>query len=313
MFMTPDPHSGRMRPVPTLFRNMDRTTVPVLTRLSGWLFLFTVALVVAVAVPRSSWAQQQPADTPSLVERYRSDRIRMLVRQFLQDGPVRALPLRSLSTPLDSLYPSQGETKKQRTATTETSSFPIDEVRPVSDLERGWFQEKYERTNWSFLGPGLRLTFLDTTLTRDLRARLQARFGDPTRTAAEMDFEAWRDTPLRSRQAPSQFEYWFVVNESIPVKVTDVNGPRERGLIVSTERTYRNRLHALRRSLLGPLRTVERAPYVDYYFADEQGRWYRAGFDGQSFFLEPVARFDIVPGKRPRLDTVRSAVDTPAQ
>jgi hypothetical protein len=174
-------------------------------------------------------------------------------------------------------------------------------------MERSWFRKRYGDTDWSFLGTGPRLTFLDTTYTRDLRARLQARFGAPTRTLAEVDLAAWRRSPDSSREALPQFAYWFVVNDSIPVRVTDVNGPAGRGLIVSTDREHRDRLLALRAALLGDLRRAEPTPYVDYYYDDAARRWYRVGFDGRSFFRERISRFDIVRGRRPRLDTVRTA------
>jgi hypothetical protein len=108
-----------------------------------------------------------------------------------------------------------------------------------------------------------------------------------------------------------QFAYWFVVNDSIPVRVTDERGPTGRGLIVSTDRAYRDRLVALRAALLDPLRREESAPYVDYYYDDATRRWYRVGYDGRSFFRERISRFDILPGRRPRLDTVRTAPASP--
>jgi hypothetical protein len=180
-------------------------------------------------------------------------------------------------------------------------------------MERAWFREQYGGTEWSFLGSGPRLTFLDTTYTRALRARLQAQFGAPTYTLAEVDLDAWWATPDSSRDGLPQFAYWFVVNDSIPVRVTDVEGPTGRGVIVSTDRQYRDHLLALRDALLGTLHRKERAPYVDYYYDEATRRWYRVGFDGQSFFRERISRFDIVRGQRPRLDTVRTGPSSPAE
>ena len=97
-----------------------------------------------------------------------------------------------------------------------------------------------------------------------------------------------------------------MVNDSIPVRVSDVNGPGERGVIVAADRRYRADLVALRTALFRPLRREERAPYVDYYYQPEPRRWYRVGFDGRTFFRERISRFDIVPGQRPELDSVRT-------
>jgi hypothetical protein len=170
----------------------------------------------------------------------------------------------------------------------------------VRHLERGWFQERFADVAWAFLGDTAERTFLDTTRTPALRARLQARFGPPTQTLADAPL----DEPPTDQ---AQFEYWFVVNDSIPVRVMDVLGPKGRGLIVAADRASRERLRALRDTLLAPLRRAETAPHVDYYYDERRERWYRTGFDGQSFFLTPIRRGDIVPGRRPRLDAVRTS------
>jgi hypothetical protein len=122
---------------------------------------------------------------------------------------------------------------------------------------------------------------------------------------AEVYSREWRRAPDSTRDEPIQFEYWFVVNDSIPVRVSDVNGPVERGVIVSTDRAHREQLPALRAALFGPLRRAERAPYVDYYYEEETRRWYRVGYDGTRFFRERISRFDITPGRRPHLDSSR--------
>jgi hypothetical protein len=126
-----------------------------------------------------------------------------------------------------------------------------------------------------------------------------------------VNLDEWVRRPDSTREDLVQFAYWFVVNDSIPVRVTDANGPSARGLIVSTDRAYRDRLRALRRALLDPLRRKERAPYVDYYYEDETRRWYRVGFDGTSFFREQITRRDIVRGRRPRLETEQTGPSSP--
>jgi len=163
-------------------------------------------------------------------------------------------------------------------------------MRQVPRLGRNWFAEKYAATDWAFLGTSPHLTLLDTARTRELRARLQAQFGDPTRTTVDHPDSTWTDAP--------QFEYWFVVNDSIPVRVSDARGPRGRGLVVSTEQRLRGRLPALRAALLRPLHRPARAPFVDYYHDNATDRWYRTGFDGRSFFRTRVPRSRIIPGRR---------------
>ncbi len=177
----------------------------------------------------------------------------------------------------------------------------------MRDLERSWFRDRFGDVQWSYFGDGRRMSFFDTTRTRDLRARLQAQFGEPTRTFADIYSNEWNRTPDSTREEPVQFAYWFVVNGSLPVRVTDVDGWQGRGLIVSTRRSHRDRLSALRAALLQSLREDERAPYVDYVYVEETDHFFRAGFNGENFFRERISRFDIVPGRRPRLDSVRTA------
>lgn len=256
------------------------------------------------------WAQERPdgrRDSLTLVQRYRMARYRLLAQQIASAGPLRTLPPEPLPTAVDSFFGPPPSADTALAPAPREPTFSIQNVRPVHHFERAWFRNRYSDTEWAFLGTGPRLTFLDTTYTRALRARLQDEFGAPTHTVAEVDLNAWRQAPDSSRDNLPQFAYWFVVNDSIPVRVTDVEGPTGRGLIVSTARAYRDRLVPLRRALLGSLRRSTPAPYVDYYYDDATRRWYRVGFDGRSFFRERISRFDIVRGRRPRLDTVRTA------
>ncbi|PSR01986.1 MAG: hypothetical protein BRD54_05740 [Bacteroidetes bacterium SW_8_64_56] len=237
------------------------------------------ALLIGSLVGPTPTRAQTPddAEEPSLIQRYQRARQRALARRHLQQKgrlPVH-LPVQ-LPTPTDSLRPAPST---QVESTEPEPSFPLHDVRPVRRLERNWFREKFADTEWAFLGETSHHAFLDTARTPSLRARLQTAFGDPTQTLV--------DTPLEmppDKQA--QFEYWFVVNDSIPVQVTDASGPRDRGLI---------------------LRHAERTPYVDYYYDEQRERWYRAGFDGQSFFLKQIPRTNVAPGQRAFLDTTQTS------
>ena len=249
------------------------------------------------AVPAAAQATDE-AEEPSLIERYREARYRALARRHLrQQGQFPIYPPTPLPTPTDSLCPARPD---RGGATAPAPSFPLHDVRPVRRLERSWFQQKFAGTDWSYLGDTAEYTFLDTTRTPTLRARLQAQFGDPTRTLADRPLE-------KPPEGRAQFEYWFVVNDSIPVQLMDPRGPKGRGLIVATERGYRDRLRALRDTLLAPLQRSEQAPHVDYYYDPRRERWYRTGYDGQSFFLEQIPSTRVVPGQRAYLDTARTS------
>jgi len=284
-----------------------RDTTTLVERGSRRRFLAVLVLGIGLALAGNSAPRAQTTDDSlSLAERYRTVRFQTLVQEYL-DGR-RTLPIRPperLPVEPDSLLAIEDPADSARAGSEAEPAFDIASIRRVRDLERSWFRERYRGVEWSFLGTGLQLTFADTIRTRDLRARLQARFGEPTRTLAEIYSNEWVRAPDSTREDPIQFEYWFVVNDSIPVRVSDVSGPGERGGIVSTDRRYREDLAALRTALLRPLKREERAPYVDYYYEPETRRWYRVGYDGRSFFRERISRFDIVPGRRPEVETTR--------
>ncbi|MFB6273545.1 MAG: hypothetical protein ABEL51_11690 [Salinibacter sp.] len=259
------------------------------------LVVFGGLLLGIVGADPASAQSTDDGDEEGLLERYLEARHEALARRYLkQKGRFPVLPPQPLPTPTDSLIPAA-----ERAASATENAFPLHDVRPVRQMERGWFQERFAGTEWAFLGETPGPTFLDTTRTLDLRGRLQAQFGDPTRTVA--------DRPLtKPPDHRTQFEYWFVVNDSIPVQIMDPMGPKGRGLIVATERPLREQLRALRDTLLAPLRRSKRAPYADYYYDNRRERWYRTGYDGQSFFLEQIPGTAVVPGQRARLDTTHT-------
>jgi len=232
--------------------------------------------------------------TPTLVERYQQARLRMLAERMQgnDQGRVSPAPTVRMTTASDSLHPSLDP----QVAPPEEPTFSIHHARSLRKLERGWFKQEFADTRWSFLGAGRYFSPFDTTMTRDLRGRLQTVFGNPTQTLGDFDLRKPLDEYV-------QFEYWLVVNDSIPVKVTDANGALDRGLIVSTPAEYRGQLRELRNQLLSPIMDAEPAPYVDYYFESETRRWYRTGYDGESYFLDRVYRYEMTPERRPWLDT----------
>jgi hypothetical protein len=251
----------------------------------------------------SSFESPSSPASPSLVERYQRARMQMLAERLARSG-LRPAPVQEpvwVSTPSDSLRPSK---PAPAAAPPEETSFPVSSVRSLRKLERAWFEARFSDTRWSFLGAGRYFTPLDTTMTRELRARMQAHFGDPTQTLGDFDLRT-------SREEYVQFEYWLVVNDSIPVVVTDAGGPRDRGLIVATDARYRNDLFRLRQSVLGPIMQAGRAPYVDYYYEEETRRWYRTGYDGEAYFMERVYRSQMTPGRRPWLDPSRTQPPAP--
>jgi hypothetical protein len=204
------------------------------------------------------------------------------------------LPATRLPVAADSLRPDPEPPAPD--SATAAPAIRVTERRVVRKLERSWFRKRFKDTRWAFLGAGYHLTPLDTTRTRVLRARMEAQFGPPTQTLADYK-------PSERPDDLVQFEYWLVVNDSIPVIVTDVSGPTDRGMIVSTDQQYRDHLLELRQAVLQPIiQSDTLAPYVDYYYDRTQSVWYRTGFDGARYFMDRIRQSAVTPGRRPWLE-----------
>ncbi|MCX7906991.1 MAG: hypothetical protein N2561_05570 [Bacteroidetes bacterium] len=152
-------------------------------------------------------------------------------------------------------------------------------VEARSEYNRRWL-EAYEMSGEGFY----ERTALDTMRTLEIRARLEAVFGPPTQTIIEI---------LRERgsvRAPLyvQFEYWFMVDGAIPIVLLDVDGPFGRGLVYGGLLAHVDRQREIKRELVRLLLEAQPAPYVDYYYSPERRRWYRVGYDGQRYFIEPT-------------------------
>ena len=239
-----------------------------------------------------------PIQAQSLVDRYKEARFKVQVADYLEkfgaqvpSGSVRHIPTRAdtLQHWLNQLANSARIAEWNR----REKAFEVEGWRLVKKLERPWFSKTFENTLWAYLGTES-LMPIDTTYTRDLRAKLEAYYGPPTQTISE--FLNTKETD-RPRDRYMQFEYWFVVNDSIPVLIMDVNGPLERGIIVSSDQRYRDILLQVRESLLKEfLHSSTRAPYVDYYYDAISRTWYYTGYDGEKYFYEPISRPNLALG-----------------
>jgi len=263
---------------------------------------FTGALMTCALLSLIVSSTTREASGQSLAEMYRTARFKAQSDLILDGYRARALapqrvpyPTDSLRTWIELIFPPEQE--------------PVDEEAPVLQINRwqlapklgrSWFQNKFSDVRWAYIGSNA-IIELDTTFTRDLRARLEATFGTPTQTIADLDrSREWTDADY------VQFEYWFTLNDTIPLRVMDVNGPFERGLVVASGDTYRDILPELKQAFLGQIITSEeKAPYVDYYYLPEQRMWFLSGFDGRRFFLERISKPDLKLG-RPILDRERN-------
>lgn len=251
--------------------------------LASLLFLFGMA-------PQTAGAQD-------LVDRFVEARIRRVAReQEARHGlGMQPLPTDPLGVPSDTIRAWLLSFLEPIPAVAPAPVIPpfvVTSIRVIRKLERPAFTERFDGVSWSFL-QGRTFSVLDTTATPDLRARLEAHFGSPTRTLAEVD-----SVEYRPREDVIQFEYWLVVNDSIPVAIVDVNGFVDRGLVFASDARFRNRLAELRNAVLEPLLDpLSREPYVDYYFHVDSRAWFVSGFDGASFFTRRIVRPDLGRGR----------------
>ena len=255
----------------------------------------------ADAQPTQAWPVQVRQGR-TLIETYRAARLQRQAETFLarNGGPLAPIPADELPAPTPEV---QAWLARIRPPVVEPiledvgPRFTVDEWQLLKRLERPYFNTRFEDTEWAYLGSNYR-TPIDTIRTQELRARLQATFGDPTQTLAELDAEEF--AALREF---IQFEYWFVLNDSIPLKVMDVNGPLERGVVVATDHRYREILFDIRTAFLQRVAlSTELAPYVDYYYNPAVRGWYRSGYEDGRFFLDLIPRPKLWRG-RPRLDS----------
>lgn len=265
-----------------------------LTQAGRWSLLGLLLCLLAVGPVRAQeWPEVSKYDLPIL---YRQARMQMQIDKVLAEyGP--ALP----TLPPEHV-PSQADTVRQWLAqfrpTVEEpppATFQLTSSKQVTRAERRRWARYFADTKWAYYG-NTGFTTLDTLHTRVLRARMQAHFGPPTRTLSEIDRDG-----LPTLQEYVQFEYWFVVNDTIPVRVMDSNGPFDRGLVIAADYRLRDDLPAIRAALLQAVSSTPRLkPYVDYYYSEIQRRWYRTGFDGRRFFTRPIPEPNLARG-RPEL------------
>lgn len=134
--------------------------------------------------------------------------------------------------------------------------------------------------NISLTGRGLyQNTELDDLQTNEIRARLQAAFGDPTRKLEDLinkdDFRPGKAI---------QFEYWFTVDDSIPMVVLDWDGPFGSGLTFGGASKYVDLMPQIKREFVKKLMSVDTlGNYKDYFYSPEREQWYIVKYEDGSY------------------------------
>ncbi|MFU8860228.1 MAG: hypothetical protein ACNA8K_07375 [Cyclonatronaceae bacterium] len=150
-------------------------------------------------------------------------------------------------------------------------------IRKVETSERANFQRRFSDIIWT--GMGMQgVTTIDQLPTSELRARFQALFGNPTQT-----IEHLISKPEFRAAECIQFEYWFVVNDSIPVMILDVDGPFTSGLVYGVASRYIDVMPGIKRALSNKMIGVrDLGEYTDFFYSPERNEWYEVSFrDGR--------------------------------
>lgn len=169
--------------------------------------------------------------------------------------------------------------------TSAYAQFEEPEIRAISNSERTQFQSQFRNIAWT--GQGLyNPTTIDRLPTVELRARLQAAFGDPTQTISDLIKENFR--PGKA----VQFEYWFVVDDEIPLMVLDLDGPFENGLVYVGASQHVDMMPQIKRTLSRKLldSDLEMASFSDYFFSPEREQWYKVEYKDGEFSRIPIER-----------------------
>jgi hypothetical protein len=166
---------------------------------------------------------------------------------------------------------------------TATAQFDDPDIRLVTNEERAQFESQFRDIAWT--GQGLyNPTTIDRLPTVEIRARLQAVFGNPTQRIEDLIQNNFR--PGKA----IQFEYWFIIDDEIPLMILDLDGPFETGLVYVGASRYIDLMPQVKRTLTRKLMDdeVELSPYNDYYFSPERNQWYQVEYRDGEFSRHPI-------------------------
>ncbi len=190
--------------------------------------------------------------------------------------------------------PASGAMPMSGMSVNQTGQQPRDllaepDIVKVDRSQRAAFQQRFRDVRWT--GAGFRgSTTIDRIPTRELRARLQKVYGDPTQKLKDLI----RQVNFRPGHY-IQFEYWFVIDDEIPMMILDVDGPFGNGLVFAGAGRYVDLMPEIKRTLSRKLMDInELAEYEDHYFELNEGQWYLVRYRDGNFHNEKVSQPEIL-------------------
>lgn len=169
---------------------------------------------------------------------------------------------------------------------TAYAQFEEPEIVKVEASERNEFQRRFADINWT--GQGLyNPTTIDRIPTIELRSRLQAVFGDPTQTIDDLI----NKRNFRPGKA-IQFEYWFIIDNEMPLMVLDLDGPFENGLVYVGASRFIDLMPQVKRTFNRLLMGDEGEPaeFEDYFYSPERQQWYLVQYKDGEFKRDMIDR-----------------------
>lgn len=169
----------------------------------------------------------------------------------------------------------------------QTNLFAAPKFRKIEKESMPAFARKHNLN--SLTGRGLQANqTIDNLPTMELRARLQGAYGNPTKNVIDMMAEA----DFRPAKY-IQFEYWFEINDSIPMVILDTSGPFSTGLTFGGLARFVDLMPEIKREFNKLLMEAPLAEYSDYYYAlDERDKtkgipipdgWYMVQYKNGTF------------------------------
>lgn len=161
--------------------------------------------------------------------------------------------------------------------------FSEPEFEKMTKDQWGWFMNKFDDVKLT--GQGLYDKMeIDGLETREVRARLEALYGEPTKTIEDL---IGREN-FRPGEA-IQFEYWFTVDDSIPLMVLDIDGPFGQGLVYGGASRYIDLMPQIKRTFSQKLMEVENpAEYSDYFYSPERDQWFLVTYENGTYSTEEI-------------------------
>jgi hypothetical protein len=165
------------------------------------------------------------------------------------------------------------------------SAFAEPVIRKVTNAERAAFQRRFG--NMVMTGEGFQgNTVVDNLPTTEIRARLQKAFGDPT---VRLD-----DFIGRSDVRPGnsiQFEYWFIVNDQIPMMVLDIDGPFTVGLVYAGSVNFVDMMPEIKRTFSRMLMNVSSmGEFQDVFYSPERNEWFNVEYQNGTYKTDKITR-----------------------